>query len=154
MTSTYFECIGSQSTEKCQGEHCDYLLKLSVNRASTIFSLAFRMIQGLRNNIYLHFIYRQPFDPTMLERTSRLSPKIEHQRSVKDFWSCNMQNRRAVRRLYSRIEVLAACIGKNAIDDITTASSKWSSTKCQQCLCWRSNLHSNIMHSVALKLNF
>jgi len=99
MTSTYFECIGRLSTEKCWREHRDYLLKLSVNRASTIFSLAFGIIQGLRNDIYRHCIYRPPFDAKMLERTSRLSPKIERQRSVNDFWSCIMHNRRAVHLL-------------------------------------------------------
>jgi len=33
-----------------------------------------------------------------------------------------MHNQRAVRQLESRIEVLAAFIGKNAMDNITTAS--------------------------------
>jgi len=95
---------------------------MSVNRASTIVGLAFGIIQGLRENIYLHCMYRPPFNAKMLERTSRLSPKIERQQSINDFWSCILHNQRAVRRLQSIIEVMAAFIGKNASDDITTAS--------------------------------
>ena len=77
-----------------------------------IFSVAFRINQGLRNDIYLHCIYRLHFNAKMVERISRLSPKIERQHSVNNSWSCIMHIWRAVRRLQSRIEVLAAFISK------------------------------------------
>jgi len=97
---------------------------MRVNRASTISGLAFGIIMVLRNDIYLHCMYRPPFNTKMIEGTLRLSPKIERQRSVNDFCFCILRNQWAVCQLSSIIEVMAACIGKNASDDITSASKK------------------------------
>jgi len=53
---------------------------------------------------------------------------IECQRSVNDFWSCIFDCPSAVQRHWPIIIVLAAVMGKNACDDIATASKEWGST--------------------------
>jgi len=49
-------------------------------------------------------------------------PNNERQQRVNDFWSCILDNLRAVQRHTPILKILATFIGKNASDNITTTS--------------------------------
>ena len=58
----------------------------------------------------------------MLVTISLLTPKNERQWSANDIRSCILDNSRAVQQHTPIIIMLAAIIGKNASDDISTTS--------------------------------
>jgi len=70
----------------------------------------------------------------MLGASSLLCPKNEGQWSINNFWGCILENRRAWQRQYSIIVILAAFLGNNAWDNITTMFQQWASMECQQLL--------------------
>jgi len=85
---------------------------------------------------------------------SIIGPSTERQQSVNDFWSCNLYIPRAIEQGSPTINLSAAIIGKNAIDDIVSASYNWAHTEHQQSLCGISMLHSNARHVVVHKMSF
>jgi len=59
-------------------------------------------------------------------------PRNERQRSVNDFWSCILDNLRAMERRYPIFNLLAAFMGKNASDNIAYASYNSAPTERQK----------------------
>jgi len=59
----------------------------------------------------------------MLVAILLLPLKNERQQSVNDFWACILDNLTAMQRRSPIIVLSAAFMGKNASDDLTTASS-------------------------------
>ena len=80
-------------------------------------------------------------------------PENEHQRSVNDFLSCILDNLRAVECRCPIFNVSAAFMGKNANDDIASASYNTVPTECQQFLSGLNTLRSNELHCVVPELN-
>jgi len=79
---------------------------------------------------------------------------MERHRSVNDFCSCILDNLTGMECRLSTMNLSAAFIGKNASDDIASASYNRVPTVCQQCL-WRLRmLHSNELHCVVPKSSF
>ena len=58
----------------------------------------------------------------MVETTSLLRPKNERQWSINDFWLCITANARAVLRHQAIIELSAAFLGENGLENIATMS--------------------------------
>jgi len=80
-------------------------------------------------------------------------PKNERPPSVNDFWSCILHTLRAMERHYPIFNILAAFMGKNARDDIASASYNSEPTKHQQYLWGLNKLHSNELHCVVPELS-
>jgi len=98
FTVGHNQTIGRLSIEQWWWQHFYYVLKMSVNRASTIFGLASSKLHGLCGNVTPKSCYRPLFWAKPLETTSLRAPENEHQRSVSDFGPCSMENPRIVRR--------------------------------------------------------
>jgi hypothetical protein len=103
-------------------QHHDYVLKITVNEASTTFGLASSKIQGLHGDINPWSNYWPPLYAKMFATTSLLCPKNERQRSVNDFRPCILENATVVRRHWPTIELLASFLGKYAYNIIVTMS--------------------------------
>ena len=96
---------------------------------------------------------RRPLWAKMPLTISLPPPKNERQRSVNDFWSCILNNPRAMERRYAIIHLSAASTGKNTTDDIASASYNCAPTLCQQFLWGLSKLHSNGLHRIVTELS-
>ena len=59
----------------------------------------------------------------MIGTISLLPPKNQRQQSVNDFWACILDTQTAMQQHSPMIILSAAIMGKNASDDIATASS-------------------------------
>jgi hypothetical protein len=68
----------------------------------------------------------------MVVATFLLCLKNECQQSVNEWWPCILEYAWAVRRRYSIIGLLAAFVGKNSDNNITTMSEKWASMERQR----------------------
>ena len=78
----------------------------------------------------------------------------ECQQSANNFWSCIMDNVRAMERHYPTIHPSAALIGKHASDDMASTSYDWAPTVRQQFSWGLSTLYCNELHCVVTKLSF
>ena len=87
------------------------IIKMSINGASTILRLATWIIPGLLIEIVTEWSYWLPFSANMMQTISLPLPKHERQQSVNDYWSCILNNPRAVQRLYSITNTMAAIMG-------------------------------------------
>ena len=114
--------------------HRYYVIKMSVNGASTTFCLASRTIRGQCGDSKTQSKYQPSFLAKMLLTTSSLCPKNVRQRSVNDFWPCIMDNPRAVQRHEAIITLSAAFLGKNGCNYITTMSYKSASMERERLL--------------------
>jgi hypothetical protein len=78
----------------------------------------------------------------------------ERQWSVNNFWSCILDNLTAIERRIPQMRLSAAVKGKNASDDIASASYNWAPTEHQQFLRRLRTLYSNELHCAAPKSSF
>jgi len=96
--------------------------KMSINGASTIYSLTHLAITRLHS----HISPRRKYWPSRLVQwqATRSLPdhRNQHQRSVNDFWSCILHNQWAVQQHLVIIGILAAFMGKNSPDNIASTS--------------------------------
>jgi len=111
---------GCLSRQKWLWEHRYYVLKMSINGASTTFGPASWKIQWYCGDIYPESHYRPPFQAKMILLTSSPWPKHDHQWSINGVGPCILDNQGAVQPQLSIIILLAACLGKNTSNIILT----------------------------------
>jgi len=90
--------IGRLSRLNLLRQHCFYVLKMSVNGASTTFGHASWKINWLSSEIKPYSYSRPSFLEKIAVTTSLLCPKNERQQSVNDFWLSIIANARAALR--------------------------------------------------------
>jgi len=84
-TVSHNRTISRLSIEQWWWQHFYYVLKMSVNRASTTFGLSSQNLLGLCGDVTPQSRYRPPFWAQTLAPTLLLCPKNERQRSINDF---------------------------------------------------------------------
>jgi len=97
-TVCHNQTIGHHSIEQWWWQHSYYVLKMSVNRASTIFGHAPWKFRGLCGDVMPKSCYWPPFWAEPLTITSLLCPKNERLWSVNEFGPCIMENPSVVRQ--------------------------------------------------------
>jgi len=75
-TSSHNVAVGSLSREKQYWWHCNYALKLVINKVSTIKSLPCSKINGLCNNIFPQSYHWPPLYPSIHVSTTLLCPTM------------------------------------------------------------------------------
>jgi len=85
LTLTHNQCIGRLYVQKCSWWYRNHLLKMNLNRPSTIFGLAFWTIWGLRKGVNPWLTDPPPLWAKMLLTISLPPPTIERPLSVKIF---------------------------------------------------------------------
>jgi len=73
-------------------EGCFTVMNVSINRASTIFSLTQLAIHGLHCHILPKWMRRSALEPKRQMTCTLPHPKKEHRWSVNDLWHCIMDN--------------------------------------------------------------
>ena len=107
--------IGRLSSETVLQQHGHYVLKMTVNGASTTLGLvSWKMLVLCGDNRPLSD-YRLPFLGKTVAVTSLLCPKNELQRWVNNFGPCIIENPRAVLRHYAIIRSSAAFLRKTVV---------------------------------------
>ena len=97
-------------------------------------------------------MHRPPLWAEILVTITLPTARNECQWSVNNFWSCILDNLRAMERRYPIINLSAALMGKNPSDDIASASCNWAPTERQQSR-WRlSKLHGNELDHIVVGL--
>jgi len=89
---------------------------MSVNRASTVYSPTYSAIKQLHSRIHPN---KKSWKSQWVKwPATRSLPhhKNEHQRRIKDFWSCMLDNHWAVQWHLATIIILAAFMGNDATD--------------------------------------
>ena len=153
MVFTHNQLISCLCWQKCQVQYCYHILKMSVNGASTISGLASWTFKALCIAVEPQSMHQPPLWAKILLTIPLPPPKIDRQRRVNIFWSCILDNLRAMEQRYPIINLSAAFTGKNAIDDITSGSYTWAPTYHQQLLWGLSKLHSNELHCIVTALS-
>jgi len=96
VAGTDNQSIGRLQGQKYHRQHLYYLLKMSINGASTILVFASWIIKQLCDNIELYLKFWLHIWEKIAATISLRPPENEHQRSVNDFWFCIMDTQRAV----------------------------------------------------------
>jgi len=124
--------IGSSYKQKRQQHGHHLILKMSVNRASTISSVASWVI-------YIPISCRLPFirywQPLLSETTATYSlphPENDCQWSVNNLWFCKYGNQTMIWLLFRITDVLAAYIGKRDSNMATASFWECASTERQR----------------------
>jgi len=108
-------CIGSFDWQKRQQYGHRPILRMSVNRASMIFSFASWVIYVPIGCIHPFIKYWQPLLAKATAKCSLPHPEIEYQRSINSF-SCGIFGSQVIALLFAFItQLLTAIIGKNTI---------------------------------------
>jgi hypothetical protein len=84
--------LGCLSKKNLLQEHRYYVLKMTVNRASTTVGRLSWTILGPCCDIKQQSDHPQPCESKEIALTSRLCPKFPRQQSVNDFLPFNMEN--------------------------------------------------------------
>jgi len=151
--STNYHRIGRLYVQKGEGWYHYHLLKLSGNGASTISGLSLWILKVLWNSIDPYSMYLPSQLAKMLLTKLLPPPTNEHQRSVNNFWSPIIDNLGGLERHWFTLNLLAACIGKNASDNIVYASYNWAPMGHPQSLWGLITLHSNELHRYVTELS-
>ena len=126
--------IGSFYRQKrLQHCHCP-ILRMSVNRASMIFSSASQVMQILIGCRHPLMRYWQSVGAKTTATDSLPHPENERQQRINSSWSCIIGNQGNARIFEHITELLTASIGKNTISQRTTTDSKIVDiANCQTC---------------------
>jgi len=110
--------------------HCA-ILKMSINRASTIFGVASWVIYTLIRGNDWYIMYSCPFQGKWCGISFLCHHDNERQRSIHNFQCFNLRNSNVMWLWSGIINVMAAFIYKKVSDRVITQFRKWASTKRQ-----------------------
>ena len=115
MAVRYNRSFDSFSCQKSQRHgHCP-IVRMSINRASTIIRFASCKIYVPIDCRHPLMRYWQPLGAETIVTRSLLRPENERQRSVNNFRSCGVGNQRIARLIEYITALFTALIGKNTI---------------------------------------
>jgi len=98
-------------------------------------------------------MHRPPLWAKMIMTIMLQPPKSVHQWSVNDFWSCILDNPRAMECLYPIINLSAGFTGKNTSDDIASASHNQAPVQRQQSGVELSRLRCDELYQIVTELS-